>query len=866
MMGAQNRKTWAARLGVLVVVTAALGAPSGAEATTAGHETCLPMVRSCPQGIDLFHFAELPACPGKKARPGYLAAVDDCTDAACTAGGSSVRVQLRCGKTGWQVAMNNGTGPAAGASAAAPFVVFGHANDLTGAHDLSEDPGGALLNAPGSPPAIYSGTACGGGKAVASLTPGIAANCTPERVLGPSDVNTSDALRALVNDETGAGAVVFNDRPNLNLPRIQSYPIATLPPPNPPGGALAVVNDSVAPGDCQVGGNATPTYTLCRDNGVQWLPVGGGGGGGSGGGTGDVVSLVSSAELGALAIAGDTTGKRQRFAGCHATDVNVDPAGILCPRPAVVGSCKLWQEPAAAGSKDVVWCAPDGGFTGMSQTRTFRFNADGTTPADAIEDANVAHRGLAARFDPNDGHVTPVTTQPDCQPGTVVIGQNPDLTLKCGAGGGLVLLYARGEDSGAIGASSTAELDLSPLPQTIPAPPAGRSWDFRFVGTASTAAGTPTYRISYGSAELFAVALAGLPAGPVGYATRVACQVRAAGSAGSVACAGTFDVDDATATDGVHTKGLILTPAAVTVDLSAPAVLKTTVQFSSSNSGNAFNEKEGNIYQGDALQVAGLPTTTTTSTVPTTTSSSSTSSTSTTSTSSITTTSVTTTTSTTVTTTTSTTSTTILAACTTTAVANTPNVVSSPYLQGNVYASGPTLVPRQRVDNASSLTVCELDLCVAGYNGTPTGHVEARIYSDKTTGCPRTCSTDPWATCTADGDCGAGTCQSAPASCPDQPIGGPSDPLDITGVTSGWTFTSAPCGDADNGHGKLKTFAWSTNKPTPTGVFWIVTYQVDANVWVKFGRAGNTYGGTAFSNWWRNQDQVGDLFFAVRVQ
>lgn len=115
--------------------------------------------------------------------------------------------------------------------------------------------------------------------------------------------NASTAAQCLLNIG-GIGPATVDNLANKTLivPRLGSYVVGFLPSAATAGsGAIAAVIDSLAIGDCTVGGGGA--VTLCRSNGTVWSAFGDGGSGGGGGGTPFRSSLFSSSTTWSLSQA-----------------------------------------------------------------------------------------------------------------------------------------------------------------------------------------------------------------------------------------------------------------------------------------------------------------------------------------------------------------------------------------------------------------------------------------------------------------------------------------------------------------------------------------------------------------------------------
>lgn len=115
--------------------------------------------------------------------------------------------------------------------------------------------------------------------------------------------NASTAVQCLMNIG-GIGAATVDNLSNKTLivPRLGSYVVGFLPSAATAGsGTIAAVIDSLAIGDCTVGGGGA--VTLCRSNGTVWSAFGDGGSGGGGGGTPFRSSLFSSSTTWSLSQA-----------------------------------------------------------------------------------------------------------------------------------------------------------------------------------------------------------------------------------------------------------------------------------------------------------------------------------------------------------------------------------------------------------------------------------------------------------------------------------------------------------------------------------------------------------------------------------
>lgn len=137
---------------------------------------------------------------------------------------------------------------------------------------------------------------------------------------------SSSEVRGKVADETGTGPLVFGIEPLIELLRLKSYTVATLPTPsiaNPR--RLAWVTDATSPTDCTTGGasGGAAFAVLCFDRGDgTWRAVVA-----DVGGTGNVVSLTTSGA--------DNRATRSSGSGGHTTEetgvIIDDQDGISTP-------------------------------------------------------------------------------------------------------------------------------------------------------------------------------------------------------------------------------------------------------------------------------------------------------------------------------------------------------------------------------------------------------------------------------------------------------------------------------------------------------------------------------------------------------
>jgi hypothetical protein len=134
----------------------------------------------------------------------------------------------------------------------------------------------------------------------------------------------------------------------------------------------------------------------------------------------------------------------------------------------------------------------------------------------------------------------------------------------------------------------------------------------------------------------------------------------------------------------------------------------------------------------------------------------------------------------------------------------------------------PTTAPRQRVQSASAIAICRLDLSLFNNTGVTTGSFHVEIWNDALTA----------------------------------KIGGNSASVTLAGLPT----TLAPATPT--------SIVWTANQPQPAGNFWIVL-QSDGNFGagglVRWGSNLNeqSYGGTAFNGVWNGGDVHEDFYFSV---
>jgi hypothetical protein len=163
-------------------------------------------------------------------------------------------------------------------------------------------------------------------------------------------------------------------------------------------------------------------------------------------------------------------------------------------------------------------------------------------------------------------------------------------------------------------------------------------------------------------------------------------------------------------------------------------------------------------------------------------------------------------------------------------------------------------LPRQRVSNAASLTIAELELCLGLRDSDESGTIHFEIWTDQVGGC-------------TNGD----------AACPGTKIGGDSDSFTVDGLAD-FNTVSGACGTA--GNGELVTIKWASNEPTPSTNFWIVgvndTVGGITTGQVRWGASGagvvDAHADTDFDSWKNATDGVNavdndnDFYFIVRSE
>jgi hypothetical protein len=162
---------------------------------------------------------------------------------------------------------------------------------------------------------------------------------------------------------------------------------------------------------------------------------------------------------------------------------------------------------------------------------------------------------------------------------------------------------------------------------------------------------------------------------------------------------------------------------------------------------------------------------------------------------------------------------------------------------GAVSTDPPTTNVRQRIANAGSITIAEIDVCL-GRQGTETGNIHFEIWSDTTD-----------------------SCAGAAPYCPEAKLGDNSDDIDVSVLATMPGAPSGACGDP--GNGEVVTLKWSGTKPNPSGNFWIVGVDNDTGGivgnYVAWGASlSNSYEDTDFDAWKTNIDRENDLYFVVR--
>jgi hypothetical protein len=153
--------------------------------------------------------------------------------------------------------------------------------------------------------------------------------------------------------------------------------------------------------------------------------------------------------------------------------------------------------------------------------------------------------------------------------------------------------------------------------------------------------------------------------------------------------------------------------------------------------------------------------------------------------------------------------------------------------------SPPTNHPRQRVQNASSITICRVDTCL-GQPGN-SGNAFFQVWNDALTA----------------------------------QLGGNSDNINTGTFTQALTTSAGgTCGTTNNGMPVAVT--WASNKPNPTADFWIVLRQGGASFPVRWGSTcpptgsppcdGSAYDMTTYNGKKGGNDTTDDFYFTVYTE